>query len=201
MIRILLLVMGIAGSGLGPISQADQAMLESCNTAREVKYMSAAEKQVLMYLNLARAHPAEFLANYLPGAAQELGQTTSSAYKSLLADLAKAKPLDLLQPNADLQKIAAAQAQDMGSTGKTGHTSSSGKRFSERSSRIAGEKGENCDYGNESPLLIVCDLLIDDKVSSLGHRKNCLKPCYRQVGIAIRAHKKFKANCVMDFSQ
>jgi uncharacterized protein YkwD len=44
-------------------------------------------------------------------------------------------------------------------------------------------------------------LLIDDGIESLGHRKNILEPKYQWIGIAIEPHKTYRTNCVMDFAE
>ncbi|HEV7229748.1 MAG TPA: CAP domain-containing protein [Bacteroidia bacterium] len=179
--------------------QPDKALLEICNTAKEAGYLSDDEKRVVVYLNLARAYPDEFLNYYLKEAAEKLNQASSASYHSLLKELKNHKALPLLQPNKELWQIAMAHAQDMGKSGKMGHTSSKGKTFDQRSASFNMKKAENCDYGNSEPLLIVTDLLIDDKVASLGHRKNILTPDFKQCGVSIQPHKKYTVNCVMDF--
>ena len=49
------------------------------------------------------------------------------------------------------------------------------------------------------PLSIVITLLIDDGIKGLGHRKNILNESYNSVGVAIRPHKSYRVNCVIDF--
>ena len=58
---------------------------------------------------------------------------------------------------------------------------------------------ENCSYGYQDALSIVITLLIDDGIKDLGHRKNILNESYNSVGVAIRPHKKYRVNCVIDF--
>ena len=61
--------------------------------------------------------------------------------------------------------------------------------------------GENCSYGFEEAISIVITLLIDEDIEGVGHRKNILNPGYNSVGVAIRPHKDYQFNCVMDFGQ
>jgi uncharacterized protein YkwD len=178
--------------------QADKTLLVICNTTQHADYLSDDEKRVILYLNLARAYPEEFSKYYLPESAEKLKQTSGAAYHSLLKELKGQKSLPLLVPSKDLWQIAKAHAVDMGMSGKTGHTSSKGKTFGQRSAGLDVKKAENCDYGNSDPLLIVSDLLIDDRVASLGHRKTILTPDFKQCGVSIQPHKKYKVNCVMD---
>ncbi len=90
----------------------------------------------------------------------------------------------------------------MGKTGKIGHKSTDGTKTFVRIKRYAkgGYMGENCAYGPSDPLAIVMQLLVDDGVPSLGHRKTILSSNYKFVGIAIEPHKKYGHNCVQDFS-
>ena len=59
--------------------------------------------------------------------------------------------------------------------------------------------GENCSYGYERAIDIVISLLIDKGIKNLGHRNNILSPDFNSIGVAIRPHKTYRVNCVMDF--
>jgi uncharacterized protein YkwD len=63
------------------------------------------------------------------------------------------------------------------------------------------EVGENIYYGPYTPLEIVIQLLIDDGIEDLGHRKNLLSPKFNSIGVAIKPHKTYEYNCVMGFGQ
>jgi uncharacterized protein YkwD len=43
-------------------------------------------------------------------------------------------------------------------------------------------------------------LLIDDGVSSRGHRKNLLNGAYHKIGVATGTHPEYGHLCVMDFA-
>ena len=58
--------------------------------------------------------------------------------------------------------------------------------------------GECCDYGHNNALDIIMSLLIDEGISSLGHRNICLSS-YSKIGVAIQPHKLYGYNAVMDF--
>ena len=49
--------------------------------------------------------------------------------------------------------------------------------------------GENCAYGGKDGKAHIDQLIIDDGVSSRGHRKNIYNPNFSMVGIAIGPHK------------
>ena len=178
----------------------DASIPEACNTGKNTPYLSDEEKQVLMYLNIARAHPKEFLAYYLPGAAKTLNEDKVPEYKSLVKELKSMKSVSMLDPDEGLTRVAKEHAEDMGTNGKMGHKSSKGKSYEERLKAYKGKAiAENCDYGYSDPVLIVTHLLIDSKEGSLGHRKNILNAAYNSAGISIQPHKIYKFNCVMDF--
>ncbi len=178
----------------------DTVLLSTCNTANEVTTLTPDEKQIILLLNFVRTHPDEFLKQYLPDAADKLHEQSSAEYRSLERELRKMKPVGLLLPDEILRKAATLHAQDMGRTGRTGHTSSKGKNFETRLGTSYTDMAENCDYGYSNPILIVCHLLIDKDVSGLGHRKNILNPVYKKIGVSIQPHKKFGMNCVMDMA-
>ncbi len=45
---------------------------------------------------------------------------------------------------------------------------------------------------------IVLQLLIDDRVSSLGHRKICLDARYSKIGVSVSPHKEWDTCAVLD---
>ncbi len=174
------------------------SLLKKANTAKDVSYLSYDEKQVIMYMNIARLDGKWFIKNIL----DEHNSTNSRYVKSLKRDLRKVSGLKALKPSVNLSKSARFHAKDMGEKGKTGHASSDGTPTFDRIRRFAegGYMSENCSYGYSNPIKIVLQLLIDDGVPSLGHRKNMLSDKYSYVGVAIAPHKTYRYNCVQDFS-
>ena len=178
--------------------------LAQANAARDASYLSEQEKQVVFLCNLARMDGALFAATYL---AQHTPNDPSNWYiASLYRDLQTVKDRQLLYPDKRLYDTAAYHAADMGRTGRTGHTSSNGTDFADRVYGGLGEKtliAENCSYGynNDQAINIVIQLLIDENVSSLGHRKNILNPDLSAIGVAIAPHATYEYMCVMDFAR
>jgi hypothetical protein len=181
----------------------DEKTLEEANTAKDENYLTEEEKKVVFYINLVRLNPELFGSTYLKtyldtSRFQKKSKWTSSIQKELKSQ----KSLSVLYSAKDLFHEAENHSEDMGKKGKIGHNSSSGKSFKNRLKdfvKTYKSVGENCDYGNAQALNIVMSLLIDEGIENLGHRKNILHSDYRFIGVAIREHKKFRYNCVMDF--
>jgi uncharacterized protein YkwD len=200
--RILIFLCSLIFSGSVYTQAIDPAILESCNTGKTADYLTENEKKVLLFTNLARAYPKEFLKYYLPEAAISVNKEKEKEYASLVTELKSRPTVPMLLPDPRLTKLATAHATDMGKSGKTGHASSKGKTYEQRMKQYPDLYiGENCDYGYSEPVLIVSHLLIDSKVPSLGHRKNILNPQYKIIGVSIQPHLKWGYNCVMDFSE
>ncbi|MEI6142126.1 MAG: CAP domain-containing protein [Mariniphaga sp.] len=186
------------------------AELGAANTAGSVSYMSDEEKKVVQYMNLARMDGDKFYQSFIPEFLEYYNRAFSDKIQpnnkyllSLKADLKKVKGLVVLQPFKNLYLSATFHARDMGKLGMTGHNSSDGTSCDKRIRRFypnASCWSENCSYGMGSAINIVCQLLIDDGISSLGHRTNILKSVQRLVGVSIAPHKGYNYNCVMDFS-
>jgi len=169
-------------------------LYEVCNTAAGVQYMSEEEKEVIYILNLARSDPkrfAETVVKQYPAFDNNEYLRNSNYLASLVKRLERMKPLNLLLPDPSCFASAECHATSMGLSGRTGHT---------RMGKCAKKtyyNGECCDYGNAEPVDIVLRLLIDYQVPSLGHRNICLGN-YRFIGVAIRPHKKWSINAVLD---
>ncbi len=185
--------------------------IAQANTAQNAAYLTANEKQVIFFLNLARLDPVGFAKNiekvWKADSKNEFGQTNNLGqnkwFQSLLKDLQNTKPMTALQPNEALSGVAKKHATEMGKIGQIGHKSPDGTTFDKRIRKALPQAGfisENCDYGNSNPLDIVMSLLVDQDVPSLGHRKNILNPVYKRIGVGIQPHKKYQTNTVMDFA-
>ena len=166
-------------------------------------YSFGQPEEVMKIMNEARTDPQAFLQTRLIPYLKDKNMESNSYAQSLIADLKSAGKVKPFVSSEVLTKLARGHAQDMGSHGKVGHNSSNGTTFVNRLRKKikTGMIAENCDYGNTDPLDIVMSLLIDDGITSLGHRKNILYPQLAYVGIAIEKHKTYGMNCVMDFAQ
>ncbi|HNV95401.1 MAG TPA: CAP domain-containing protein [Bacteroidales bacterium] len=167
------------------------SIVAKCNTAKSSSILNKDEKEVIMYVNMARAYPQYFLMMKLNPYLESINANKNDFYiKTLISTLKKAKPLHLLYYDEKLSTIAKNHAKLIGSKGIIRHNT--GNNYLD---------GENIDYNDTNPLEIVIDLLIDHGVSSLGHRKNILDFGYRQIGVGIAPHKVYGKTCVMDFKR
>jgi len=179
------------------LNQWDQDDLEKANTATNTTFLGEKEKQIIFYTNLARLN-GELFANTILDDYMKKKRSTRYT-RSLYRDLKKIKGLPLLRPEKDLQEIAEEHATTSGKRGTTGH-----QRFNKRYGPLMGtynEVAENCAYGLEDPLHILIQLLIDEEIPDVGHRKNLLNPNFNSIGVSIKHHKKYVYNCVMSFGK
>lgn len=177
--------------------------LAKANTGEAADYLGPEEKQAIYYINLCRINPSLFESTILKDYLKDKDVKKDKEVKELIHDLQMSGSKHILQPNVLLTNMARDHATDMGKTGRTGHNSSNGTSFHDRMSRASAVfKGvnENCNYGLETGLDIVIDLLIDRDVPNAGHRKNILDPEMRYIGVAIEPHSKWRFNCVQDFA-
>lgn len=176
----------------------DKEILEKANTAKDVKYLTEEEKQIVLYTNLLRLNPLLFRNTFLKQYIDSTGSRSRNV-KSLIKTLENTQSLPVLFPSASLYKIAKEHAVDFGKRGKTGHGNFK-HRFEKYLNNCTCTVAENCYYGNISALNVVIALLIDENVSNLGHRKNLLNPVLTKTGVHISAHKTYKKSCVADYS-
>jgi uncharacterized protein YkwD len=172
------------------------------NTAKDAAYLSADEKELIRLTNLMRMNPVYFEKTFLNEYLRD-NRDDESFVKSLRSDLKKQKPLPLLFPDKNLCRAATFHAEDMGKTGKLGHSSSNRQGMKARLEKFGTRNcfiAENCSYGYDTPLKILCSLLVDSGVPSLGHRKNLLSNDFDKVGMSIKPHKSYRINAVQDFA-
>lgn len=161
------------------------------NSAKSVRYLSPKEKELIHLLNLVRMAPKLFATTVL---AKYPADKSSTYYTSLIAHLNTMKPAAPLQPDSLCWVSASCHAISSGLNEYEGH-----ERVSEECRKKEHFSGECCHYGYSNPIDILISLLIDEGVTSLGHRKICLAP-YEKVGVAIQPHQSYGTNTVMDFN-
>ena len=183
------------------------AELAKANTAKNASYLNAEERKTIMLVNLARMDGKKYLQTYFQEYVKstpynKMNSSANNYVVSLKADLDKVKNLPMLKPDEGLYKAAKYHAKDSGKNGLVGHTSSNGNSMSKRLPKYVqgwNRLAENCSYGYDNAVNIVGQLLQDDNVPSLGHRKSILDNRLEFIGVAISPHTKYRFNCVMDF--
>ena len=183
-----------------PWDRWDAELVSSLYTSKEVPYLNEEEKKVILFMNMARNDGYLFSETFLNAFVEEKQLKNTKYLKSLYRDLKKIKGLSPLYPEEDLTAVAQNHAVKSGKTGHVGHRDMN-KRFAHLKGNPYYAWGENCAYGYDEALTIVITLLIDEGVEKVGHRRNILNESYNSVGVAIRPHKTYRVNCVMDFGQ
>jgi len=167
-----------------------------CNTAADVDYLTDEEKEMIYVTNMMRLDPQLFgrtVAKQFPDKREIQYYKTLDEYKSLLKDLAKAKPLPLLYPDKRATESAKCHAISSGNKSYVGHV-----RQTEECKKTRFFDAECCDYGRYSPLDILMGQLVDEGVPGLGHRYAFLTP-FNKVGVSIQPHKGYGRTAVFDF--
>jgi hypothetical protein len=208
----------------GIIAFADEDWdLAKLDTARKVEYLTSVEKDIILELNKVRSNPQKYAEMYIkPRLALFDGKspfgpnsyklpsgtymTTAEGARGVQEcyDALKASAVSpLLAPSRGMSRAAKDHVSDQGPKGTTGHNSSNGNSPWDRLNRYGKwEKnvGENIDYGSSTGRDIVAQLLIDDGVSSRGHRKNNMSKDFAFVGVAVGSHKTYGMMAVLDFA-
>ncbi len=178
----------------------DAEVVRSLHTARDIPWLSEEEQKVILFMNMARHNGPLFAETFVKTYVKENEVEKTSYLRSLYKDLAGVSKLNPLIPEEDLTVVAHGHALKSGETGHVGHRDMK-KRFEPLRGNPYYEWGENCSYGFDEALTMVITLLIDEDIKGVGHRKNILNENFNSVGVAIRPHKTYRVNCVMDFGQ
>jgi uncharacterized protein YkwD len=156
------------------------------------------QREVARLLNFARNDGPKFVKEVVMPYLKENGTKRTSYVKSLIKTLNKTKGVEPLKGDKVLGQKAKEWALESGRKGVKGHGNIKKRLFYLISKK--GAMAENCTYGNYTALDAVMSLLIDEGISSLGHRKNILNPIYQKVGIAYAKHTRYGIVLVMNFS-
>jgi hypothetical protein len=149
-------------------------------------YLSNQEKAVIQWLNIARMYPKWYV--YF----MKLNKGTTENEKSLYKELMKIKAIKIpLIPDEKSSLSAKCHAISSGKVGYVGHD-----RIDTNCK--SNFRGECISYGPANGIDIVYQLLVDEGVPNLGHRKICLSEL-STIGISIQNHKIYGSNAVLDF--
>ena len=178
----------------------DEEVVRELHAAARTEYLNEEEVKVVLFMNMARHDGTLFAETFLQAYIRDNHLERNKFVKSLIRDLNKISELHPLLPEKDLTAVAQGHARKTGSSGRTGHQGFN-KRFEPLLGNPYNHVGENCSYGYDNAIDIVLSLLIDDGISDMGHRKNILSDQFNSVGVAIRPHKSYRVNCVIDFGR
>lgn len=178
----------------------DPEVIGLLHTAVNSEYLNEEEQKVVLFMNMARYDGSLFEETFLNTYLKDNNMEMSKYVKSLIRDLKKTSGLLPLQIEEDLTAVAQGHAKKTGKAGRVGHQGFN-KRFEPLMGNPYNHVGENCSYGYEKAIDIVLSLLIDEGISDVGHRKNILGEGFNSVGVAIRSHKDYRVNCVIDFGR
>lgn len=191
--------------------------LKMANTAGNADYLTAEEKDIVIYMNLVRMDGERFFNTFLQDFIDDHNEKmkqysnyerlkisrTDSYYRSLRNDLKNIKLLPVFWPDEALSWVAKQHAKDLNRNNFAAHKSSDGRMPKDRIGKIYPKKssGENLAFGFSSGLGNVCLLLLDKGVPDLGHRKMILNTSYQlnTVGVSIQPHKTYRHCAVIDF--
>ncbi|MBI2487368.1 MAG: CAP domain-containing protein [Deltaproteobacteria bacterium] len=187
----------------------------STEVARDYR-ISPLEKEIVREINLARTNPRKYASfleerkKYYDGKLFYRSDETIlrtkegvSAVNESIRFLRNANQLPPLSISRGMSLGAKDHVRDIGPRGATRHKGSDGSKPSDRINRYGiwqGEMGENIFYGGNEARDIVMGLIIDDGVSSRGHRKNIFNPYFRVVGVGCGYHHKYRTLCVITFA-
>lgn len=191
--------------------------LRAANTAEDEKYLTGEEKDMVIYMNLARMDGEKFFNTYFQNYMEQHNRQmikysnykelkiskSDKYYRSLETDLKKVKGMSTLWPDEAMSWVAEQHAKDMNKNNYATHNSLDGRTVKDRIGKMYPRKacGENLAFGYASGLANTCMLLLDRGVPNLGHRKIILSDDYKfnYIGISIQPHKGYKYCSVTDF--
>jgi hypothetical protein len=170
------------------------AQLQKANTAAAITGISQVEKDAIKYINLARLYPKQFAENEVKnyyGPAKYGDYLKNSTYRtSLMTTLKNMQAVGALTFNQAMYDNAKCLRVEQGKSGAEGHV---------RVNCTKKNWAECCSYGMDTGKDIALQWLIDDKISSLGHRKICLDGKYTKTGLSAGNHKKWGSCAVAEF--
>lgn len=192
---------------------ADKWNIAALDTARNADYLSTVEKDVVLEMNKARSNPALYAELYI---APRIKKFNGNIYNGTLMTnegvkvvnecvsyMNKTKSLSVLTPEKGLSLAAQSHSSTQGETDQTGHTGVDGSTPFTRIEKYGTYKtaGENISYGETCGRDIVVQLLIDDGVSSRGHRKNIMNKDFSSTGVGYtHKHKTYGSVCVITYA-
>ncbi|HBX49597.1 MAG TPA: hypothetical protein DEH02_00850 [Bacteroidales bacterium] len=165
------------------------------NTAKDIAYLTQDEKDAIMYINLARLYPTQFISieieNYTGPKETEFYLLGSKFKQSLIDTMNTMKSCKALDFDEELYESAKCFAIESGEKGIVGH---------ERVKCAKSDYSECCAYGMQLGKDIAIQWLIDHGVEGVGHRHACLDKKFSKIGLSKHIHKTKKFCAVAEFN-
>lgn len=193
------------------ISQPSQPKQKTVTTINYKKY----EAEFIKEVNRIRTQPQSYIP-YLeekikyfkgniyeqPGEIPLETQEGAKAVTEAINFLKKQEKLHPLEENKLLSQSAKDHVNDIGPKGLTDHIGSDSSEPKDRMERYlqwSKKNGENIDFGSKSGIDSVISFVIDDGVSSRGHRGNIFDKKFNFIGVSGGYHKVFSTCLVVTF--
>jgi hypothetical protein len=161
-------------------------IIQKCNTAKDVDYLTADEKEMIILHNLARVYP-----NFLP---KYVANQYDTSFSNKLPKYNIIAELSILYPMHGLFKSAKMHAIKSGKNGTTGHQDVN-ERISKHNRKLE-ISGENCSYYDDYVINHFLGLM-----NSKPHFSNIIDKSYNSIGLSKQPHIKFGTNFVMCFGK
>lgn len=199
------------GSGTSPSSNSSSSGSSSPSSSGTASSNTASEMEmaVLSEMNYARTKPREYVTNRLvpqrtnPTVNLGNSSTYQAALEECISQMNAISSLGALSYGQGLYLAAREWVVEQGRGSSVGHDPNLDGRISKYCTWS--KMGENIAYGYDSAEAIVIALLVDDGVSSRGHRKNILEldsnhGPYTHAGVAIGSHAGYRIMCCIDYA-
>ena len=168
-------------------------------------------KLVFDELNKVRAEPKSLIPFLQNGITEFNGKIRNGvmtaegagAWQELLSVLEIQQAMEPITWSNGMAKACQLFVEWSGPNGVVSHIGPSGKSMADRldeQGTWSTAIGENLAYGYLNGKESLVQLMVDDGVSSRGHRKNILKTNFGVVGIAINTHSNYSYITCMDFA-
>ena len=172
--------------------------IQIADQARDISYLSDAEKDAIKYINLCRMYPREFaeieVKRYEIDSLywMEALRAHAESKQSLIRQLETQKEAERLSFDEQLFEDAKCYAAEISKNERRGH---------ERKDCPSTIRHAEClSFGMATGKEIVFQWLLDTGVASLGHRMICLDPKYRKIAIKAEPHFQWEQCAVGEFN-
>lgn len=183
-----------------PIFWTDEDWNEA-NTARYSAYMSEAEKEVVIYVNLLRKNPTLFAELYLKPYSTS-NHSKVAAVQEAIEWLELQTPKQLLYPAMALHASATKQARYLKQFDDVVTAASEQAPFYDRIHRYspgAAMYAETWCYGSEDPLIMIIKMLIGENGASKQDRHVLMSDNLDLIGVSVIKHETHCATTVLNF--